>query len=380
MSGAASASSASSSAPGKTSRPSRLAALSSSGPSPDASNNNNNNSLGIPPPALHLTVRFSTSLPDLHLDILTPHQTTVAALKHLIRTRLASTNDTGPGPRDRAAARGRIRFIHGGKILPDGAVLSSVLKALPPPPPAAAGGAGGARGDGREKGKGVEGRAEQRVYVNCSIGDELSDAELAAEAQAARTPAPAASSSSSSSSARPLSRGLAMDTGGTAVAGVPDGLVRPSAAAARTPRGFDRLLQTGFTPAEVNQLRLQFRSIQASRHTPDTMPSPDSLRLMEDAWIDNNNGGGSAFASGGTGGFVGEGADGGEVAGDEAGMVGLLDVMVKGMLIGFMFPLGTAGWLIRQEAMWSRRWRLFATLGFILSLTIGLIRTLSGDK
>jgi hypothetical protein len=61
-------------------------------------------------------------------------------------------------------------------------------------------------------------------------------------------------------------------------------------------------------------------------------------------------------------------------------VAGLLDTLVKGMFVGFMFPLGSVGWLIREEGLWSRRWQVFASFGFVFSFTIGLIRALSGDK
>ncbi|KAL1881391.1 hypothetical protein VTK73DRAFT_4151 [Phialemonium thermophilum] len=372
-----------------------------------------------PPPApaqqpLHLTIRFSASLPDLELDILTPDQTTVVSLKHLIRSRLPASNNN---------ASRRLRFIHSGKILPDNAVLSSVLKALPPPPRADRGSASpSSRPDPHGKGKHVEGRlpsaaALQRIYVNCSIGDVLSDDELEAEARAAAAPVPpqqprtgvplplssVGATGPSAQRAIPSTRGAlsghvagtisatsgmrtsAADGASAATQGVPalggyDG--RSSTAnATSTPRGFDRLLAAGFTPAEVNQLRLQFRSIQASRHTPDTMPSPDTLRSMEDAWIDNNNDAGTGIRGGigedGSGGGTGTAADGGD---DGFGVAGLVDVLIKGMMIGFFFPLGSIGWLIREEGLWSSRWQVFVSFGFILSLTIGMIRAISSDR
>lgn len=340
------------------------------------------------PPPLHLTVRFSTSLPDLHLDILTPHQTTIAALKHQIRSRLAAdanattsklASDTKDQPNAAAAAaRGRLRFIHGGKILPDSAALSSVLKPLPPPPPTLS---SSFPSDPKGKGKGVEGRPQQRVYVNCSIGDELTDADLALEAAAAATPPPSTPTSRTpqppSSSRDGRGTGIQLDTG--------QGLgVRATAAASRSqttaqPRGFDRLLGAGFTSAEVNQLRLQFRSIQAQRHTPDTMPSPDALRSMEDAWIDNNGAGaGSAAASGGAGGNVEDGAEG--VTEDAFGLNAVIDAMIKGMFIGFVFPLGAIGWLLREEGIWPKRVQVFVSLGFLLSLSVGIVRALGGES
>lgn len=338
-------SSSSSSPPTKPSRPTLTVPTSISRPSSPS------RSPSFTPP-LHLTVRFSTSLPDLHLDILTPQQTTVAALKSLIRSRLSEPNRLR-----------RLRFIHGGKILPDGAVLSSVLRAPAPPPRDISRDRDSDRARG--KGKGVEGRDGTRVYVNCSIGDVLTDKEIeedenkAAASPGVQGPTPTRSPSVDGRVAGP---GAGQDA------------PRPA-----PPRGFDRLLQAGFTPAEVNQLRLQFRSIQAARHTPDTMPSPDTLRGMEDAWIDNNNGN-PAMGGGAQGGPGGWGDE--EGVGDEtgAGVAGLLDTLVKGMFVGFMFPLGSVGWLIREEGLWSRRWQVFASFGVVFSFTIGLIRALGGDK
>ncbi|KAB5582457.1 DUF2407 C-terminal domain-containing protein [Coniochaeta sp. 2T2.1] len=311
-------------------------------------------SFNPPPPPLHLTIRFSTSLPDLQLDILTPHQTTIAALKSLIRSRL-------PDPhRNR-----RLRFIHGGKILPDGAVLSSVLKAPPPPPRDSNDKAGS--GSSKGKGKGVEGRDATRVYVNCSIGDVLTDKEIEDEKAAAAEPTPTPTTNALSTTAGTRSPSA-------------DGRITSTEThpAPPAPRGFDRLLQAGFTPAEVNQLRLQFRSIQAARYTPDTMPDTDTLRAMEDAWIDNNNGNPAAAG----GGAQGQGWGDEEAVTEEtgAGVAGLLDTLVKGMFVGFMFPLGSVGWLIREEGLWSRRWQVFASFGFLFSFSIGLIRALGGDN
>ncbi|RKU43307.1 hypothetical protein DL546_001848 [Coniochaeta pulveracea] len=284
------------------------------------------------PPPLHLTIRFSNSLPDLSLDILRPHETTVAALKSQIRTHLSDANKNR-----------RLRFIHGGKILPDTSVLSSVLRA---PPPSSAPEDDTTKGKG--KGKGVEGRVERRVYVNCSIGDVLTPEEIEAEGKAATTRIPASSLPSPAQSSLQSRR----------------------ASPPHRPRGFDRLLDTGATQADVNHLRLQFRNIQAARHTPDTMPSPDTLRSMEDAWLESN-----ATPGGGQTVIAGEE----EMMGDDQGMAGLLDTLVKAMCIGFLFPLGSVMWLIREEGMWSRRWQVFASFGFLLSFAIGLIRAMTGE-
>jgi hypothetical protein len=196
----------------------------------------------------------------------------------------------------------------------------------------------------------------------------LTDAELDDESKAAASPSPA---TPGTPSLIPTTT-TASHVGGTG----------QDTAPRSTPRGFDRLLQAGFTPAEVNQLRLQFRGIQASRHTPDTMPSPDTMRGMEDAWIDNNNNNGGPGAGGGAGGQgVGAGWGDEEGAGDDttSGVAGLLDTLVKGMFVGFMFPLASVGWLMREEGLWSRRWQVFAGFGFMFSFTIGLIRALGSE-
>jgi hypothetical protein len=371
-------------------------------------------------PPLLLTIRFSASLPDLELDIPRPGATTVVSLKHLIRSRL-----------DKAHARRRLRFIHGGKILPDTAVLSSVLRAIPPPPTTTtstinstssytsssinyhhatspftrrsndngnnnnSSGAGdniaeAEKSKNKNKGKSIPGRPEPapRIYVNCSIGDELTAGELESEAQAALLPPPTSSSSllsssrsSSSSNKQPglgLGLGLGLDTSGGTSAG---------ATTTAAPRGFDRLLSAGFTASEVNQLRLQFRSIHSSRYTPDTLPSPDTFRRMEDSWIDDN---GAAMptssltdagdnSSGGAGGIFG-GMGGGGTDSDEVGLVAMIDVLIRGVITGFIWPLGSAGWLLREEGMSSDRWRFMVVVGVLFSVLIGFIRAISGDK
>ncbi|GAW14844.1 hypothetical protein ANO14919_042490 [Xylariales sp. No.14919] len=338
--------------------------------------------ISVAPPPLLLTIRFSAALPDLELDIPRPGATTVVSLKHLIRSRL-----------DKAHARRRLRFIHGGKILPDTAVLSSVLRVLPAPPssipPRTENGSGvpldperrrrseddeSGAGKSKSKGKSIPGRPEPapRIYVNCSIGDELSPSELDSEARAAALPPPTAPSHASH---QPFS--TAPGSGFRPGLGLATGVSTTSA-----PRGFDRLLSTGFTASEVNQLRLQFRSIHSSRYTPDTLPSPDSFRRMEDAWIDDNGAAvPTAAANAGAnsgGGMLGIGGSGTDS--DEVGLVGMVDVLIRGVITGFIWPLGSAGWLIREEGMSSDRWRFMVGVGVMFGVLIGFIRAISGDN
>jgi hypothetical protein len=274
---------------------------------------------------LLITVRFTTSIRDLLLDIQNPTETSVISLKQLIRSKL-----------DPPTSKHRYRLIHSGKLLKDDDLLSSVLK-IPPPPPRAP--------DPKGKGKAVE-DPPTRVYINCSIGDALTSAELTEEALAA----------TESVNKSQKDRQLKIEPGN----GVAASTTTPA------PRGFDRLLSGGFTPAEVNQLRLQFLSIQSNIHTPDTMPSPSTLRRMEDAWIDDN--------AGNTGAGAGEG---GFDFGDDGLGGGQLDDLLWGNIMGFLWPLGCVGWMMREGGVWSGRRQIAVFTGFVLSLTFGMLRVVS---
>ncbi|KAJ4144357.1 hypothetical protein LMH87_003243 [Akanthomyces muscarius] len=268
------------------------------------------------PPALLITVRFSNGLPDLATDVPSPHTTTVLAFKHGLRARIAS--------------RSRLRLIYQGRILADAASLASVLKPLPaaPPPPPA-----------DPKGKAVDKPLPVRVYLNCSIGDELSTTELDAEEVAAAEP--------------PKGDG---STGG---AGEASAWKKPR------PRGFDRLLQAGFTQSEIATLRTQFASIHTERFASDAMPSPDTMRGMEDAWIDGNAGELPSAAS--------------PLEDDITNMSTVLDIMIRAMMIGFFFPLGSITWLLRQD-VWGEKWRIFVGSGVVLSLTVGIFMTMGSER
>lgn len=280
-----------------------------------------------PSPPLLLTIRFTTAIPDLHLDVAAPDATTVVALKQQLRAQL-----------EPPTSQRRLRLIHSGKLLRDDDILCDVLKMPPSPPPAAP-------ADPKGKGKAVE-PPPHRVYINCSIGDALTSAELAAEVLAAATSAKKREKSETRN-------------GGSAQA--------QASSTTAASHGFERLLSGGFSRAEVNQLRLQFRSIQSNIHTPETMPSPETLLRMEDAWIDDNGGGNAGGGGGGgdTGGFdFGDGE-------------GALDDLLWGNIMGFLWPLGCVGWLIREEGVWSGRKKVAVATGFMLSLTFGMLRVLS---
>ncbi|KAG9242219.1 DUF2407 C-terminal domain-containing protein [Calycina marina] len=275
--------------------------------------------------ALLITVRFTTVVPDLLLDVAEPQDTSVITLKHLIRSRL-----------EPPTSNHRFRLIQGGKLLRDDDLLSAVLKVTIPPLPTP---------DLNGKGKAAE-LPPPRVYINCSIGDALTTAELSAEALAARE------STSKSKKDREI-KVTAKD-------------VPAISTTTPAPQGFDRLLSGGFTRAEVNQLRLQFISIQSNMHTEATMPSPSTLRRMEDAWIDNN--------AGNTGGGTEE--DGFDFGDDSLGG-SALDDLLWGNILGFLWPLGCVGWVMREGGVLSRRRQIAVFTGFVLSMTFGMLRVIS---
>ena len=359
-------------------------------------------------PALLLIIRPSLSLPDIHLDIDFPHTTPVALVKQQIRERL------GPKHRDR-----KVRLIYQGKILPDGAVLGDVVK--PPAPPPKQGNPDD-RDGGDDDGSGnktrlnaaVEGLSAKakgkmpitshtrRVFVNASIGDVLSRRDLEAEAKEARKafhtppfsgpcagkagvrrsgPARDGRESSSSSSSSPSSPSSSRAAGAAAASlSSPNATTQPPTTTNPAPRGFDRLLSTpgGFTRAEVAELRLQFRNIQASRHAADDMPSPDTLRTLEDAWLDSSGFGAEGLTNSNT--ENAEVANNLVTAGvsEEETVHRVLDTAPMAMAVGFFWPLGTVMWLARQEGMWSRTWHFLALLGFVMSLMLGIVKNVGG--
>ncbi|KXX82289.1 DSC E3 ubiquitin ligase complex subunit 3 [Madurella mycetomatis] len=335
------------------------------------------------PPPLHITIRFSTSLPDLHLDIPAPQQTTVVALKHLIRGRLAVDATAEDKSNPDHPSRARLRFIHNGRILPDTSVLGAVLK-VPPPPPLSQ-----HQPDPKGKGKAKPGfppqEQQQRVFINCSIGDTLTDIDLAAEAVAASTPPPpppSPSPSPSSLSKPPPPQPPPLS--------IPPLTNQPANQNTPRPLGFDRLLQAGFTRPEVSLLRRQFRAFHTARFTPDTMPSPDSLRAMEDAWLDNDSSNAAAASSsfsnstaaanfGAAGGEEVDGLEVGVATEDVYGLSAVAGPLIRGMLIGFVFPLGVMAWAGKEEGMWSRRMQMFVFFGVLLSWSVGLVRGLTGE-
>ncbi|KAK6414648.1 hypothetical protein LTR95_017696 [Oleoguttula sp. CCFEE 5521] len=294
---------------------------------------------------LDVIIRFSTSNPDRLLPISHPATTSALSLKQLIRSKV-------PAP----AATARLRLIHAGKVVPDTEALGRSLHARITPPPRRA-----EEDEGSEKKKGKRAVRDDgtkgedvervRVYVHCSVGEELSARDLAEEADGAvRADAKLAQDSQ----ARIADDGISMQAASKAERLVDNEATSTTPA----PRGFDRLLTAGFTTAEVATLRSQFLSIQSHTHTPDTMPQGQELLLLEERWLETSNAPGA-------------------VGGAEAEDVGGLDDLLRGTFTGFFWPMGAMFWLAREDGVWSGRRQACTIAGFAVNVSFGLFRLLS---
>ncbi|EHA20780.1 hypothetical protein ASPNIDRAFT_125834, partial [Aspergillus niger ATCC 1015] len=307
---------------------------------------------------LYVTIRFSASIPDLPLDIFSPETTTSAGLKQLIRTRLPPHLSSH-----------RLRLIHAGRGLEDKTPLSVSLK-LPPTPTRSPRPSASPPSDTtsdpasnpNRKGKAPV-RDHPRLYIHCSIGDiVLSATDLATEASIASTLDDEQHSSSESNHDDGSARGQRQKD------------VRNDDDASTTtpaPRGFDRLLSAGFTPAEVAGLRSQFLAVQSVSRTPDTMPSGAELRELEDRWMDEGSTAAMAAGGGGGDGAVSFADDDG---GFGAGSRGAMDDMLWGAVMGFFWPVGCAMWLRREEGVWSWRKGLAVFVGVVVNIAFGAMR------
>ncbi|KAK4635039.1 DSC E3 ubiquitin ligase complex subunit 3 [Fulvia fulva] len=284
---------------------------------------------------IDVVVRFSTSNPDIILNIPKPGAISNLAVKQRIRAEL-----------EPPASTSRLRLIHAGKVLQDGAALSGSVNVTPAPP---------SRGEERKsaKAKGKEPLRDikptaSRVYIHCSIGDALSALELATEARNAEAADVALGT-----------KALPTDTPADVEASQCNASTTTPA-----PRGFDRLLSAGFSTSEVAALRTQFLAIQSHTHTPDTMPTGPDLLALEERWLDNTSNPSAGGGDGDTGGFGSEDAGG-------------LEDMLYGNLIGFFWPIGAMCWLMREEGVWTRRRQVAVLSGFLVNITFGFLRVMN---
>lgn len=319
--------------------------------------------MDLPEQLVYLIIRFASSIPDLSLVVRSPSTTTTLSLKQLIRPHLPFSN-----------AASRLRLIYAGKVLADTTPLSSSLRIPPPPPPPPRRDEAHSENGLDSKGKGKQPVRDvspmldsadipsdaKRYYIHCSLGDALSEAELASEATLAQTTeASLKSQHQSHASGRRASRASITSDHGP----------RRRSSTANTPaapQGFDRLLSSGFTSQEVATLRSQFQTNLSYTHTPDTMPSAAEMRALEDRWLDSTATDPSA-ALAGEGGETGWGAG---FAVEEGG----LDDMLWGYLTGFFWPLGAFHWGFREEGVWARRRQVAVVMGVVLNAAFGFMR------
>ena len=344
----------------------------------------------LPDQLIYLIIRFTASVPDLPLSIPTPRTISTLSLKQLIRQHLPSEH-----------ASARLRLIYAGKVLADTEPVSRSLKLSPPSPPppprntksSSDGGRGGVDNTSEtstaSKNKGKQPlrstpaiqygtTAEippeaKKFYIHCSLGDALSASELASEATlAAATETSLKTQHHTSSSGHRVTNNTTsnhanrFDYNTTATSGATPTM----ATSVPQAQGFDRLLASGFTPQEVSSLRSHFTTNLSFTHTPDTMPSPAQIRVLEDRWLDESaNDPSASLAAGATqgGGDAGWGAG---FAVEEGG----LDDMLYGYLTGFFFPLGGLVWGFREEGVWTRRRQVAVVMGVLINAVFGFMR------
>lgn len=325
------------------------------------------NVTALPEQLIYLIIRFSASIPDLPISILYPKTTPTLSLKQLIRQNL---------PPNHASAR--LRLIYAGKVLPDAEPLSKSLK-LPPPPQPREEIHGEDAPDSKRKGKQplretpiVEYGTTtdvppdaRKYYIHCSLGDALSISELASEANLAQN-----TEASLKSQLEKSQTSSSRQRAGTSSLSNTSNVARRRSSTTTMPgpqaQGFDRLLSSGFTPQEVASLRSHFQTNLSFTHTPDTMPTPAEMRVLEDRWLDST-------ATDPSPALAGEGGETGWGAGfavEEGG----LDDMLWGYMTGFFWPLGALVWGFREDGVWSRRRQLAVVMGVLINAIFGFMR------
>jgi hypothetical protein len=319
----------------------------------------------LPDQLILLIIRFAASIDDLQVPISSPQTTTTLSLKQLIRSKLSPPH-----------ASARLRLIYAGKVLPDTAPLSRSLR-LPPPPPRRTGTYNEHGPGSKSKGKQpvrdepIEGgdvatpkQEARKFYIHCSLGDALSAKDLASEAAQAQASELTLQKQYEPSSSGAHQRSSSNVTTSSANAGPR----RRGSSTTPAPQGFDRLLASGFTPAEIATLRSQFQTNLSYTHTPDSMPSHAEMRVLEDRWLDSTATDPSPALTGETG-EAGTGWGAGFSV-EEGG----LDDMFFGYLTGFFWPLAALIWGFREEGIWTRRRQLAVVMGVLLNAAFGFMR------
>lgn len=210
-----------------------------------------------------------------------------------------------------------------------------------------------------------------RLYIHCSIGDiALPESDLANEASMSTTDLLQQKQQKANVDRKSPAKDVSSLLPTSAQPSHPQTQPQPTTTTP-APRGFDRLLLAGFTAAEVTALRSQFLAMQSVSRTPDTMPTGDQLRDLEDRWMDE--GSTAAQVQGGLGG-AGVGDDEGGIG---SGSRGAIDDMLWGAVMGFFWPVGCAMWLRREEGVWSWRKGVAVCVGVIVNAVFGAMRIMN---
>jgi hypothetical protein len=287
----------------------------------------------LPAEVIALIIRFTAAIPDLPLTVVNPRITPFLALKIRIRGLLPTE-----------LADKRLRLIYAGGVLNDTAPLSSIPSwrkpASPPPPPPLS------KSKGKEPIRDGSPSPSQKIYIHCSVGDALSSEDLENEAILA------------TSTQQKLLRNLEPQCTNS-ISPRDEASARPLSTTNPSPQGFDRLLSTGFTPADIATLRASFLTQLSHTHTPSDLPTGDTLRALEDRWLDS-----SAQDTGATPDAMGIEEDEGSA----------LDDMFWGNVFGFFWPIGALIWGFREEGVWTRRRQIAVFTGLALNLVFGFAR------
>ncbi len=334
------------------------------------------NATALPEQLIYLIIRFAASIEDLPIYINYPRTTTTLTLKQLLRQHLPTSH-----------AFARLRLIYAGKVLADTAPLSTSLK-LPPPRLASAPPPNGSYNES-EHGPGSKSKGKQPVrdistseygttdnvpsdakkyYIHCSLGDVLSTSELASEASLAKETDLSLKTQYEASQTSPAQRRAS--TGTTSNDDGRPPRRQSSTSIAPQAQGFDRLLATGFTPAEVAALRSHFQTNLSFTHTPDTMPSPQQMRILEDRWLDSSANDPSQPLTNPDGTEMEDAGWGAGFSVEEGG----LDDMLWGYMTGFFWPLGGLVWGFREDGVWTRRRQVAVATGVLINVIFGFMR------
>lgn len=294
----------------------------------------------LPDELLDIVIRFASSISDLPLQIRDPQHITTLSLKVLIRKHL-------PGP----ANQSRLNLIFAGKLLANNDTLACALnlrnrRRIPPPPSI----------KGKEP---VRPTSLPPLYIQCSIGDVLSEVELATEV------------SNAAASEYALRNELPRPTFPTSLGNQHNAAqAQPAGPEANAPvpqLGFDRLLAMGWAAEDVLSLRASYLSHLSFSHTPATMPTGNALLALEERWLDSTGPGG---------------LDGSAVLDEDTGAVlhfdddesSEVDDTFWGSMLGFFWPY--ACWWGQREhgVVWSERRQRMVLLGVLINVAFGLMR------